>query len=525
MLGRPVDSDAQRGPTSGVERELEQLEDALDALGRGAGLPGRRGRARDRQDAAAGRAARRAPRRAGTSSLPALAAEFERDIPFSVWVDALDAYVAVAATSSRPRPRRRRARRPSWPGCCPSCGGRPRPTARSPTSATARTARCATCSSCWPRDAAARARARRPALGRRRVGRADRRRCCAAGRRPRCSSRSPFRRGQAPAARRVSPRLARGGRADRAGSARPRRKRRSSRADRSASRSSSRDVPPGRRQPVLPRAARALGRYSARGAGGDTVAPAADGVPRRRRRGARRRARAALGPAARAARWTARQSPASRSSPSSPPPSARSRSEETLRGARRAARSRARPPDRGAAALRLPPPARAAGGVRVDARPAGGSRRTDAPRRRSPRTARRPSSALTTSSTRRRRATSEAIALLLQAGRGRAPRAPAAPRAGTQAALRLMPDADVAGRVAALVELAAAQRSLGDLERCRANLLEAISLAGPGRAGAADGADLWLRRGRELHGSSRASAQAADAPRSRSSTTRGRPPR
>ena len=75
----------------------------------------------------------------------------------------------------------------------------------------------------------------------------------------------------------------------------------------------------------------------------------------------------------------------------------------------------------------------------------------------------------------------EAIALLLQAAESAAPRAPAGAARWYQAALRLMPDADVAGRVAALARLAEVQRSLGDLERCRANLLEAISLAGPGQ--------------------------------------------
>src|SRR3954470_382067 len=76
----------------------------------------------------------------------------------------------------------------------------------------------------------------------------------------------------------------------------------------------------------------------------------------------------------------------------------------------------------------------------------------------------------------------EAIALLLQAAESAAPRAPAGAARWYAAAIGLMPDADVAGRGAALASLADVQRSLGEVERCRANLLEAIALVGADQA-------------------------------------------
>ena len=83
------------------------------AAGDGA-VAGDRGRAGDRQDAAAlGAAARsrgaRVPRRC-----PARRAEFERDLPFGVWVDALDAYVASQDLDDG-------SASPIWPACCRRC--------------------------------------------------------------------------------------------------------------------------------------------------------------------------------------------------------------------------------------------------------------------------------------------------------------------------------------------------------------------------------------------------------------------
>ena len=70
----------------------------------------------------------------------------------------------------------------------------------------------------------------------------------------------------------------------------------------------------------------------------------------------------------------------------------------------------------------------------------------------------------------------QAIAVLLEAGAAAAPRAPAAAVRWFKAALRLLPDADRARQVDVRVALASALRSLGELERCRATLLEVVDL-------------------------------------------------
>ncbi len=68
-----------------------------------------------------------------------------------------------------------------------------------------------------------------------------------------------------------------------------------------------------------------------------------------------------------------------------------------------------------------------------------------------------------------------AVALLAAAGAETAPRAPAVAARWFQAALRLLPAADVEQQVALRVSLASAQRSL-ELKSCRATLLEAMEL-------------------------------------------------
>ena len=73
-----------------------------------------------------------------------------------------------------------------------------------------------------------------------------------------------------------------------------------------------------------------------------------------------------------------------------------------------------------------------------------------------------------------------AIAVLLEAASATAPRAPATAARWFEAALRLQPEADAAARVQTLVALAQAQRSTGDLAHCAARLIEAIDLLGPG---------------------------------------------
>ncbi len=76
----------------------------------------------------------------------------------------------------------------------------------------------------------------------------------------------------------------------------------------------------------------------------------------------------------------------------------------------------------------------------------------------------------------------QAIALLSAAGAATAPRAPAAAARWFQAALRLLPAADVERQVELRVALASAQRSL-ELSSCHATLLEAMELL-PAGAGA-----------------------------------------
>jgi DNA-binding CsgD family transcriptional regulator len=70
----------------------------------------------------------------------------------------------------------------------------------------------------------------------------------------------------------------------------------------------------------------------------------------------------------------------------------------------------------------------------------------------------------------------EAIGLLLEAGRATAARAPAVAARWFAAALRLVPGADRERQADLRVALASAQRSLGELERCRETLLEAVEL-------------------------------------------------
>ncbi len=88
----------------------------------------------------------------------------------------------------------------------------------------------------------------------------------------------------------------------------------------------------------------------------------------------------------------------------------------------------------------------------------------------------------------------EAIALMLEAARATAPRDPAAAVRWLKAALALLPAGDDARQVDVRAELAAAQRSAGELEQCRQTLLDAIELL-PGEDGwQADRADRIVRR-------------------------------
>ena len=67
----------------------------------------------------------------------------------------------------------------------------------------------------------------------------------------------------------------------------------------------------------------------------------------------------------------------------------------------------------------------------------------------------------------------------MEAGRNTVSRAPAAAARWFEAALRLLPAADTDRQVSVRVALASALRSVGELDRCRATLLEAIDLLPP----------------------------------------------
>jgi DNA-binding NarL/FixJ family response regulator len=77
----------------------------------------------------------------------------------------------------------------------------------------------------------------------------------------------------------------------------------------------------------------------------------------------------------------------------------------------------------------------------------------------------------------------QAIADLLSAGQATAARAPAAAARWFAAVLRLLPSEDRARQVDVRVALASAQRSLGELEQCRVTLLDAVELVPDPSAG------------------------------------------
>jgi DNA-binding NarL/FixJ family response regulator len=100
----------------------------------------------------------------------------------------------------------------------------------------------------------------------------------------------------------------------------------------------------------------------------------------------------------------------------------------------------------------------------------------------------------------------EAIALLLEAGAIAAPRAPAVAVRWFQATLRLLRASDLERQVDVRVALASALRALGELEACRKTLLEALELL-PANAGErrleltalCAAVEHWLGRHEEAH--------------------------
>ncbi len=99
-----------------------------------------------------------------------------------------------------------------------------------------------------------------------------------------------------------------------------------------------------------------------------------------------------------------------------------------------------------------------------------------------------------------------AIAVLLEAGEASASRAPGAAARWFEAALRLLPAADRERQAELRVALASALRSVGELERCRSILLEAIELL-PAEAaerrleliGLCAAVEHWMGRHEEAH--------------------------
>ena len=343
---------------------------------------------------------------AGCIVLSGSGSEFEQDLPFWVFVDALDEYVAGLdprrlesledgvrgeLAGSAPLAVRVRRRQPSAaPG--PAL---PRPSRGS-----------ASCSSDWPR------RSRSSSCSTTSTGPTPPRstcsaRCCAARPPPPCCSRSGARPRQMP--ERLTGALER---ADRAGALTPARARRArARRGRAAARRGTMDgvlagraLPAERRQPVLPGGAGAI-------AGARRTArrrPVADLALTRRGRAASGGRRAHRG-ARRCWRSPSRrlfEGAAVAGDPFEPELAAAAAAIDdaaAARGARRPALTRPRPANRRAAALPLPPSARANGRLRDGARRLGLGARTSAARTRWPSAAPRRRRARTTWSTPRAR--------------------------------------------------------------------------------------------------------------------------
>ena len=467
--------DTSARPIVGRESELEQLEAALDALANDEsacvaveGEPGigktrllaelrdraeERGylvlvgvgdrvRARPAVQRLGGRA-RRVRRLAGAE--PDTTRGTPR--PSASWRDVLP----VAAAPGRPGRRI----------------GRGRALPRAPRGAEAARAAC--------RRPAARARARRPPLERRRLDRAARARCCAAGRTRAVLLALAFRRGQAPT--RLSAALGGAGRCRRIALDAAQRGRGGAAAGRTLDAQSAAAIyrHGGGNPFYLEQLARAGGGTTLDRAGDRrrrSTRPASRGPSRRRSPTSWRRCTA---PSARCSKR--RPSPASRSSPTSPRRSPSCRPADGLAALDASARARSPPPDRGAAAVRLPPSARAPSRLRVDARAAGGSRRTRVRRRRSQPGAPRPRERAHHVEQSADQGDEDAIAAPARRparnGGARAGGGGALVRGGAAAAAR--GGRRAAGRRPRRARLGPARRSASS-SSCRATLLEAIEL-------------------------------------------------
>ena len=447
----------------GRESELGHLQLTLDALdGGGAAcvtIEGEPGIGKTRLLA---ELRRRAEER-GHVVLSGAAAEFERDMPFSVWVDALDAYVVAQGLTEHEDwdagPGRRAGR---CPAVAADAGRRRR---RDRRRALPRPPRGAAAAGADRRRAAARAGARRPALERRRVDRADRR-----ADRPRAGRAGAARAGLSARGRRTSGSSA--AVADPPVTRLELEQLRRERGGRAARPTST----PTRRAAIYrhgggnPFYLEQLGRASGRTSAPRSTARAAEGGRARRGRAARSRGEleSLLRAVARASS-TPRPSPASRSSRTSPP-----RSPGCRRGRRAGRRSTTcsaldlvRPTEVPRRFIFRHPLVRRAvyestrGGWRLGAHARAAAALARARRRRRP-------SAPTTSSSRPAQGDQEAIAGAARGRPGRGSRARRRPRrAGSRPRCACCPTSDAERQVEVRVALASALRSLGELERCR----------------------------------------------------------
>ena len=155
-------------------------------------------------------------------------------------------------------------------------------------------------------------------------------------------------------------------------------------------------------------------------------------------------------------------------------------------------------PDRRPEALHLPPPACAAQRLRDDRRRLPARRPRPRRRERWPRAERPPTERAHHVEQAAERGDSDAIEVLLEAADAAAGRAPAVAARWLEGALRLLPDEEGERQVSVRIALSSAQRSTGELERCRETLIETIGLVGEDDEAERLRADRLVRRRRAL---------------------------